>query len=403
MHSGRINILLFTLLSLLLTTGCLKDMDNSATLTVTLQVPEDIDTELDLTTISVRLQNKGSSINFTKNPDQSGSVSFKVQPGKYDIIASSYDESTRIAINGAASEFLLSEDGIIDQQGNTIPSVINIVLDVAIPSPLIFREIYFHGSSTLNGATYTADTYLEVYNNSGPGGKTEYLDSMCIATVYPANSTTGNNAWLGRDTIPVFQMFWMFPGDGKSYPLAPGESYVVALRAAVDHSSRATSGLHLERAHFGCYDDALTLHEISAGVPRMVCYMAGKGYGWGVSIHSPAFILFKPEMGVKKYREDAVTWEKYEPGRTSGSKYWHVAKSWISDGVECVDTPEGAVKRLPSSVDAAYTHMTSPHYSGKCITRKLLGTYEGIEVYKDTNNSFEDFVPDSPLQPRLKK
>ena len=144
MHSGRINILLFTLLSLLLTTGCLKDMDNSATLTVTLQVPEDIDTELDLTTISVRLQNKGSSINFTKNPDQSGSVSFKVQPGKYDIIASSYDESTRIAINGAASEFLLSEDGIIDQQGNTITSVINILLDVAIPSPLIFREIYFH-------------------------------------------------------------------------------------------------------------------------------------------------------------------------------------------------------------------------------------------------------------------
>lgn len=402
MTTKRLYTILVGLLSVLLATGCLKDVDNTSELTVTLQIPSDIDAKIDLSDITVRLQNKGNSFSYTENPDQSGTVRFKVMPGKYDIIASSYDESSRIAINGAASEFLLSEDGIVNSAGEIVSPNINIVLEVAIPSPLIFREIYYHGSSTLNGASYTHDRYVEIYNNSGPEGKTEYLDSLCIATLYPANSTTGSNAWLGRDTIPIFQMFWSFPGDGKTYPLAPGESCVVALMAAVDHSSRAISGLHLERAHFGCYDDNLSRHEISAGIPRMICYMAGQGNGWGISIHSPAFVLFKPSMGVKKYREDAATWEQYEPGKSSGSKYWVVDKSWIMDGVECVDTPEGATKRLPTSVDAAYTYMTSSRYSGKCISRKLLGVYDGVEVYQDTNNSFEDFIPDSPLKPRLK-
>lgn len=397
------HILFITFLSLCLATGCLKDMDNAASLTIRLHIPEEIDVDLDVTTISVRLQNKGNSFSYTEFPDSNGEVHFKVQPGKYDIIASAYYESSRIAINGAATEFLLAEDGIVSTDGTFISPQIDIMLEVAVPSPLIFRELYYHGSSTMNGASYTRDTYVEIYNNSGPEGAVQYLDSLCIATIYPANSTTGNNAWLGRDTIPIFQMFWMFPGNGKTYPLAPGESCVVALRSAVDHSSRATSGLHLEKADFGCYDDHLTQHEIAAGIPRMVCYMAGQGYGWGVSVHSPAFVLFKPKMGVKKYRDDSATWERYAPGTSSGTKYWHIAKDWIYDGVECVDKPEGATKRLPSSVDAAYTYMTSSRYSGKCVTRVLLNTYDGIEVFKDTNNSFEDFIADSPLKPRLKK
>lgn len=402
MGKRGLHIIFIALITLTLATGCLKDMDNTATLTVQLRVPDNVDANIDLSTISVRLQNKNSSFSYTEFPDKGGVAQFKIQPGKYDILASAYYESSRIAINGAATEFLLAEEGIVSDDGHFIAPHIEITLEVAVPSPLIFRELYYHGSSTLNGASYTRDTYIEIYNNSGPEGTVQYLDSLCIATIYPANSTAGNNAWLGRDTIPIFQMFWMFPGDGKTYPIAPGESCVVALRAAVDHSSRATSALHLEKGHFGCYDDHLTSHEIAAGVPKMVCYMAGQGTGWGVSIHSPAFVLFKPSMGVKEYRNNSSKWELYAPGTTSGTKYWHIAKEWILDGVECVDTPEGALKRLPGSVDASYTYMTSSRYSGKCITRKLLDTYDGIDVYKDTNNSFEDFIPDSPLNPRLK-
>lgn len=402
MLAKKINILIVIITSLIFTSGCLKEIDSSAELTVILSLPENIDQEIDLTSINIKLQDKGSSYSKTVNPDRNGVATFQVLPGKYDIIASSYDEASRIAINGACSEFLLSEKGIVSDGGEFVTPEITILLEVAIPSPLVIREIYYHGSSTLNGANYTNDRYIEIYNNTGPEGKSVYLDSLCIGTIAPPNSTTASNPWEGEDTIAIFQMFWMFPGNGTDHPLAPGESCVVALQAAVDHSARATSGLHLERAHFGCYDDILTKHEIAAGVPRMVCYMGGQGYAWGVSVHSPAFVLFKPEMGVTAYRANAKLWERHEPGKTSGLKYWHISKTWIIDGVECVDTPKGAIKRLPSSIDAAYTYMSSSRYSGKCVTRKLLGTFDGIKVYQDTNNSLEDFIPDAPLSPNLK-
>ena len=68
-----------------------------------------------------------------------------------------------------------------------------------------------------------------------------------------------------------------------------------------------------------------------------------------------------------------------------------------------MDTPEGAIKRLPSTVDASYTWMRSAKYSGKCVTRILDRVEDGIEIFMDTNNSDTDFIPDSPLSPRLRQ
>lgn len=394
--------ILFIIISVFVVSSCLKDIDNSAVLEVNLIQPADLSTSIDLTQIEVRLQNKNNPFSYSAKPDANGHVSFRVQPGKYDLLASAYFKSSRIAVNASQSEFLLSESGIVSDNGSIVQAKVDMLLDVAIPNPLIIRELYYHGSNTLEGAAYTKDQYVELYNNAGPGGETIYLDSLCLAVIAPVNSTTANNAWKGKDTIAIFQMFWAFPGEGTTYPLAPGESCVIATRAAVDHSTRSTSGLHLERSDFGCYDDNLSGHEIAAGIPRMICYMAGQGTAWAVSIASPAFVVFKPEMGIKKYRDNATLWERYEPGKSSGTKFWHISKKWIQDAVECADSPEGAMKRIPTSVDAAYVWMRSSHYSGKCVTRKLDGVYDGIEVFQDTNNSDADFIPDSPLSPRFK-
>lgn len=387
----------------LLCTSCLREEGSSVTpLQVVLKVPQGLDVNVDLTKVTIRLQSKTSSLSYVANPDVSGEVRFNVQPGRYDLLASSYDKVTRIAVNASHPEFLLTDKGIVGADGSFSESVLEVLLEVAVPNALVIRELYYHGSTTLEGAQYTKDRYVEIYNNSGAGGRTVYLDSLCVSTIYPYNSTTGNNAWQGADTLALAQMFWMFPGNGHEHPLKPGESCVVALTSAVDHSKRATSGLELNRAHFGAYADHLSGHEIAAGVTPMICYMAGQGNTWAVSIHSPAFIIFKPEMGVDAYRADAVRWERYEPGKSSGTKYWHIAKEWIIDAVECVDSPDQSIKRLPSSVDASYVYMRSPHYSGKCVTRVLESETDGIKVYQDTNNSASDFIPDSIPSPNLK-
>ena len=379
-------------LALLLFPACFREIPSVAVVTVQLRLDEEAPVAIDLTELEVRLQNKGADFSYTAHPDASGRVVFEVQPGKYDVVASAWFPATRTAVNGASEEFLLLETALIE-----------IPLHVAVPNPLIIRELYYHGSSTLDGATYAKDTYVELYNNAGPGGQTVYLDSLCLATIFPYNSTTGNNAWAGRDTIAIAQMYWMFPGDGQTYPLAPGESAVVACIAAVDHAGRATSALGLNRAHFGCWSETLSRHEIAAGVVPMVLHMAGQGIQWAVSVSSPAFVVFKPAMGVAAYQAQASIWEDYEPGKSSGTKYWHIAKSWILDGVECVDSPSQSIKRLPGTVDASYVWMRSAHYSGKCVTRKLDFVEGGIEVFQDTNNSDADFIPDSTPNPRLKR
>jgi hypothetical protein len=177
----------------------------------------------------------------------------------------------------------------------------------------------------------------------------------------------------------------------------------VACIAAVDHGGRATSGLALNRAHFGCWSETLSRHEIAAGVVPMIMNMTGQGNAWALSVSSPAVVVFKPSIGVKAWQSQAAVWEDFEPGKTSGTKYWHIDKAWILDGVECVDSPSSAIKRLPGTVDASYVWMRSGHYSGKCVTRKLDFTEGGIDVFQDTNNSDADFIPDSTPSPRLKR
>jgi len=388
-----------------LTVSCIRltnEEPSSASLQVNLSVPEGTGVEIDLTDVEVRLQNKSASFVYTAHPDASGHVRFDVQPGKYDLMASVHYKITRVSANASLNEFLLTSEGIVQEDGSVKPALLALEMNVVPPgAPLIIKEIYYHGSSTLDGANYTKDRYLSLYNNAGEGGEDVYLDSLCISTIFPYNSTTGDNPWYGRDTIPIAQMFWMIPGTGKEHCLHPGEGVTIAMIAAVDHSARAVSGLQLNRVKFGCYAESLPGHEIAAGVTPLVCYMCGQGNTWAFSIHSPATVIFRPEMGVDAYWKDSMKWERYQPGQTTGTKYYHIPKSWIIDGVEAVDKPEGAVKRLPSSIDVSYVYMNSSHYSGKCITRipDEESSTPSVTVYKDTNNSGEDFEHDTPLNP----
>lgn len=381
--------LFFPLLAVILLTSCLKEQYAKAVVQLQVQLPPDNASaqSLDLTKVEVRLMNKSNPFTYSNYLDAQGQAVFHVQPGRYDLLASAVYESGA-SVNASKSDFLLTEEEVS----------VDLVLNVAIPNPLIIREFYYHGSNTPEGSSYTKDRYLEIFNN---GLETLYLDSLCVTSVFPYNSTTGSNAWAGRDTIAAAGMVWMIPGTGSQYPLAPGEGCVLAY-CAVDHTHRATSKLDLSKAHFGFYDDALPGHEIAAGVQPLIRIVAAQGTAWSLSIHSPALVIFRPEMGVTQYLANPSLWERYEPGKSSGTKYWHIAKDWIMDGVECVDSPAQSIKRLPETVDVSYVYMRSGRYSGKVVTRKVKQVADGRTFYQDTNNSAEDFLPDQEPAPNLK-
>jgi hypothetical protein len=269
-------------------------------------------------------------------------------------------------------------------------------------STLIIREIYYGGCQAVAGGTYQKDQYIEVYNNST---QTQYLDSLMVGAINPYNSTT-NNSWAGKDTIAVPPLgLFMVPGDGTTYPLEPGESAVFTINA-VDHTSLATSALKLNKAHFALYhtmfknqnepDPSVTTME------RVAPHTLGTPNSYTLSVSSPAVVIYRiPNL--PSYFANLETWQKIEPGKGENStKFYHIDKSWIIDGVECVARAADAVKRLPVDVDVSYT-LLSETFKGNCVTRKVQKKLpSGQKIYQDTNNSAEDFITDVPANPTLR-
>ena len=242
--------------------GCTDVEPVYSTLSITVKPPPD-QAGIDLTAVKVRAQAVDEPIFYETFPDVSGHAVLNVSPGRYTLLLSAlYPEG--FSVSASQSEFLaLSAE----------TTIFSFTLDLALSGGIIFRQIYYAGSKTLDGANYSKDQFLELYNNTD---QVYYLDSLCVGTLAPANSTVSNNPWMGLDTLGLFQMTWMIPGKGTDYPLAPGESVVLAFNA-VDHTARATSGLDLSRAHFGFYDEELPNHEKHPDVPALKRIFAGQG------------------------------------------------------------------------------------------------------------------------------
>jgi hypothetical protein len=172
---------------------------------------------------------------------------------------------------------------------------------------------------------------------------------------------------------------------------------------AIDHNGRGTSGLNFSKAHFGIYHPSLSGHEIVPGVPAMERIISAQGTAYSVSVSSPALVIFRPSMGVRAWLDDANQWKRYTPGQTSGTEYWYIAKEWILDGVECSNGPTTLnVKRLPLSVDAGFTYVSTGSNSGRAVRRKVDQVLPDRIVYQDTNNSSADFEINVIPNPRIK-
>lgn len=83
-----------------------------------------------------------------------------------------------------------------------------------------------------------------------------------------------------------------------------------------------------------------------------------------------------------------------QPGSTSQTQYFMVHKDWVVDGVECNRPEEDKrFKRLPTSVDAGMTWSLAS-YNSKSVRRKVEKILDGKAIYKDSNNSYNDFIND---------
>lgn len=337
--------------------------------------------------------------------DKDGKASLDLQYGFYRVSVT--DKGT--PVSGAIPIFNKSVDQI--RLIDTVKGDMNLNIELALSyaGQLIIKEVYYRGCVGADGKNFSYDKYITLYNNSN---EIAYLDSVCFGVVEPYNAPTKPTSWsyinsegqqVIRDTLPVVEAVWQFPGTGTSHPLQPGEEIVVALTAAVDHTILRPMSVNLDvPGYWVCYNQRYTnsRYHPSPG-PNLVghwldlLWKEGTSTAYPFSSSSPAPVIFRiPEVGAQAYVNNPANRSR-KPGSSSSREYVMIPSTWILDGVELFDK-DTKNKRLPATIDATYMLMTNDErYKGQTVHRRIdeeaTAAAGGRIVYMDTNNSANDF------------
>lgn len=362
---------------------------NLVSLNVALDFPEGYE-RFERPGIMVTVEDVTLAASYTLPSSLSGSAKFTLPPGLYRV--SAQDLNGDDIFNGAIDRILLRED-----------SSVSLSLTHSIAGKIIIKEIYCGGCMKLpQQGTYALDQYVILHNNHT---EVQYLDSLCFGCLAPYNSNTNNPYGITLpDYLPVIQAVWQFPGDGKSFPLNPGEDAVLCLKGAIDHSREYPLSVNLNKEdYFVCYNPTLftniSNHPVPGNLIRENRWMnlvikTGKANAYTYSINSPATIVFKTPSGLSI--EDYLAAEgsvEQLPGSTV-DKVTKVLPEWVMDAVEVFNGKESTNnKRLLSTLDAGYVTLSGT-YLGHTLMRKVdekQSALRGYEVLLDTNNSTNDF------------
>jgi hypothetical protein len=340
----------------------------------------------------IRIEEVSSGATYLAKTDSRGLAEIQVPPGIYRITCS--DRTGKDLFNGAADKVVVTERRIVDLR-----------LAHSTAGGLVVKEIYTGGcSKEPQEGTYQSDKYLIIHNNDL---ETVWLDSLCIGTLAPYNSTA-ENPWadasgqLPAGFVPIIQAVWMVPGEGSRFPLGPGQDAIICLNGAIDHSAQYPRSVNLDRPDcFVCYNPLFTnANHPPAPGPHIrhdqileLVIKVGQANAYTISVSSPTAVIFKARgtdiySFVKDNRNLQLT-----PGSTVD---WVVTipTEWVLDGVEVFDgRSSNNGKRLISSIDAGYVTQSEPFKSHSLLrnTDEPASAAFGFEVLQDTNNSSNDF------------
>lgn len=305
-------------------------------------------------------------------------------PGVYTISvsASQNQGGFTYTIAGSESNVSLIADG----------AEVVVRVDAVKEAALVFKEIYYTGVDPAN--FYFRDQFYEIYNNST---EVVYADGLCIAeTVFANYDKSIIYEWPieNADQYVFARVIWQLPGDGKTYPVQPGESFVIAQWATnhkAENLSKGLSPVDLTGAEFEAIEKETTFNGIllTDNLAINMKKVVQAGYAmpqWLTSTDGSRYVLFKPSKPLKN--EDFITATNADYQGTARE----IAISDVIDAVQAVNNESGmSVLGLPTALDAGAI-WCSGSYVGESIARKIKETRpDGTKVYQDTNNTSNDF------------
>lgn len=333
---------------------------------------------------SVTLTNTTTSEQF-KADSENGSASFVLTPGVYNVL-----------VEGAASAdgvaYTISGNGSLSalEEGATLTVTVN----SAKAAALIFKELYYSCSGE---NYYFRDQFYEIYNNSD---QTVYADGLCICSLdmYSWDGIPIEYDIANPEKYVFSHFVWQIPGDGNDYPVAPGESFVIA-QWATDHSIESLGGaghMDLTGAEFEALVGESTLWNgtvitDNAAINLVQFVAAYDSWQWLNGVGGTTMIIFFPPEGMSRDMTYVVGSD------SASSSSLAIPTDCILDAVHaCENDEDGARVTVPAEHDSGYI-FCSGSYVGESIVRKVVETKpDGRKVYKDTNNSASDFEITTP-------
>jgi hypothetical protein len=378
------------------------DVPETYQVTFKVNYPELFDGGKSVKNVTVKTTNIQTGREYTQTTNSTGTALFDVRGGNYNIMVS-FSEERDVNIDGFVFKRTVQFNGAVNSQAITANgNILTIPLQYSIVKEgFVIKELYTSGSLTPAGKSYGADKFYEIYNNSD---KVLYSDGLCYGAVYPTttNKPTPYLDANGKllDRIPVWSFVAIVPGTGKEHPIQPGKSFVVAL-SGLNHKADPNgnpNSIDLSHADWEMYVDKGMYVDVPS-VPNILMQRITAGTAMSLDVNGQVSILFRlPEGDLQSIFTDTNNYLK--PVGSSFSCFM-VHKSWVIDGVENARlSPDGVYKRLHDEIDVSYIQ----HRGGSetvSVKRKVSEVVNGHTIYKDTNNSAEDFLTNQVPTPGI--
>ena len=320
----------------------------------------------------------------------------ELSAGSYEVRAAgsvNYTQSGTTATGEVAG--FVSKIDILTATTYTVP--LSLKITPSGEGDFIIEEIFFAGTATLEGKQYFGDQYIKLYN---PTDRVLYADGLVLAdseflTVTKRDYTPNimAEAFTAGSMVQI-------PGTGTQYPVQPGASIVIA-EQGINHKENNPNSIDLSKADFENF------------YPPKVKDVDGVGVTNNINLYG---IFIFNNRGNRSYviarfpEGTATATLQYDYEYKVGTKLMQrqalkIPNNWIVDAVN-LSTKKGFewIVTAPS-LDAGYTYVANDEkdtsrYS-KSVRRKVLSEKNGKPIFKDTNDSTEDF--EILTTPTLKK
>jgi hypothetical protein len=388
----NLNFTFFSIALLLtLTLGaCKKSEIKETSLQLAVTTPATL-TEAKIKSATITFKESNSNATFSSSSLVNNQLNINLPEGAYDV---SLQGEIEHVVNGEKITSIIrgTKQGVIIN-GN------NFELDLSTfiykgEENFVIKEIFFAGTETPQGKVYNGDKYFIIHNNSD---KVLYADSLMIAESEYLTTTKRVYTPDVMATDFTSRSIVMVPGNGKTYPIQPGKSFIVA-NNAINHLEYNANSLNLTNADF----ELTLLSSINVDNPQVkdlenivgTMTMHNRGF--------KAYVIAKMKGTKAEFLTNQVyefTYVNSANNITKVSGAYKIPNSWVLDAVNLSVAAEFNWLVTSPQLDMGWSFCgkvdSDKTRFGKSVVRKESNVVNGRVILQDTNNSTDDFVAEA--------